>query len=202
MPIGLMLLVGHGMMMTMDGYWGNWKETWKAEEHAEEPSSRDDGDDAGLREAQHVQNVAEGLAAEAQRSWSEAQRATQALKKDRGFGQHRPQGSGCFICGNPGHGYRKCPDRTHPYYMKGKGKGKGKSLGSYMTEYDPYTTYLMNKGKGKSKGKSSGKHAMWLDAQVAWKGRESRRANCPLVLPSMHTPLNLSMAWRCSPCFR
>ena len=60
---------------------------------------------------------------QAQRSWAEAQRATAALRRDRGFGQ---QGScsdiKCYIC-NGNHFARNCPDRMHPS-VKAKGKGK------------------------------------------------------------------------------
>ena len=43
-----------------------------------------------LKDAQQAERVAESLALEAQRAWSEAQGATQALRRDRGFGQSPP----------------------------------------------------------------------------------------------------------------
>ena len=68
-----------------DPYW-DWSESYVAEQ-PEEPSSAD-AEDPAIKEAQQAERVAESLALEAQRTWSEAQRATAALRKDRGFGQH------------------------------------------------------------------------------------------------------------------
>ena len=107
-----------------DPYW-DWSESYVAEQ-PEEPSSAD-AEDPAIKEAQQAERVAESLALEAQRTWSEAQRATAALRKDRGFGQHPSlpgqKGKGCWICNGP-HMAKDCPDRRHPSMMKGKFKGK------------------------------------------------------------------------------
>ena len=121
-------------------------------------------DDEAVKEAQKAEKIAEGLAMEAQRTWTEAQRATQALKKDRGFGHVIGAGKGatttCWNCGGR-HYARDCPDRRHPGMTKGRPKGW---KGNYMTEYD---TALL-KGKGKSK---KGKNHHWMEAQAFQKGR-------------------------------
>ena len=65
-----------------DGYYTNLPEEQAEDEPAITPE-----EEAALKEAQQAERVAESLAAEAQRTWSEAQKATQALRRDRGFGQ-------------------------------------------------------------------------------------------------------------------
>ena len=98
-----------------------------------------------LQEAHQAEQVAESLALEANRTWAEAQRATQALRRDRGFGAVVSKGSGkCFNCGG-NHFARNCPDRRHPNFGKGKGK-------AYAAEMDEMWNYYVGKGKGKSKG--------------------------------------------------
>ena len=134
-------------------------------------------DDPALKEAQQAERVAESLAAEAQRSWSEAQRATAALRKDRGFGHvvgagGKPQSSkgspgkgfrGCFNCGGP-HPARLCPDSRHPSMFKGSSKGKN----NFFNEYDmtPEEIYYM-----KGKGKRPGRQAMLMQRGKQGKGR-------------------------------
>ena len=149
---------GHDAMYHDDSWddgWGyyDWDEAYYTE--PQEPSQPDHlsvEDDVAIKEAQQAEKVAESLLADAQRTWSEAQRATQALRKDRGFGQHVgpqshqvPRGP-CFICWGP-HQARDCPDRSHPasHHSKGYGKRKGKS--NYMAEFEEYTNYLISKGK-------------------------------------------------------
>ena len=111
-----------------------------------------------LREAQQAEKVAESLAMEAQRTWSDAQKVTQALRRDRGFGSpsnSTGHGLRCYNCGGQ-HLARECPDRRHAgmddeyqYYIgKGKGKNKGKR-GMWMEGQ-----FMSNKGKGKFKTKS------------------------------------------------
>ena len=137
---------------------------------ADQPSAEDD---VAIKEAQQAEKVAESLLADAQRTWTEAQRATQALRRDRGFGQHvgpqshqAPRGP-CFICHGPHHA-RECPDRSHPGYHNSKGYGKRKGKGNYMAEYEEYTNFFTSNGKEKGK---KGKNAHWLDAQLWSKGK-------------------------------
>ena len=123
----------------------------------------DPEDEEKLREAQQAEKVAESLALEAQRTWADAQRATQALRKDRGFGAGGGASHGkCFNCGGD-HFVRDCPDRRHP----GKSGGKFRN---YMMDSDDHEAYYVGKGKGKSKGKRKGKYGSWMEAQALWKG--------------------------------
>ena len=159
--------------------WSSWQDwDWSEAQMAEQPvESVVDEDDPSIKEAQQAERVAESLALEAQRTWSDAQKATAALRRDRGFGQHAPSNGGgkgrgpCFICWGP-HLSRECPDRQHPSRWKGKGKGKQ----NYMAEYDEsqnpqyYEDYYVNKGKGKK-----GKSAHWMDAQFWSKGKSQNR---------------------------
>ena len=59
-------------------------------------------EDPALKEAQQAEQVAEALALEAQRTWNQAPKATQALRKDRGFGaitgRLLPNDGRCFSC--------------------------------------------------------------------------------------------------------
>ncbi|CAE7252767.1 unnamed protein product [Symbiodinium sp. CCMP2592] len=118
-----------------------------------------------LKEAQQAERIAEGLAAEANRTWSEAQRATQALRKDRGFGAMVAQPGACFLCGGP-HFARDCPRRHQAAFAKGSKGGfrssKGKAKG-YMNEMED--DYHMNYFKGKGKGKS--KKGFFMDPAMA-----------------------------------
>ena len=121
-------------------------------------------DDEKLREAQQAEQVAEQLAVEAKRSWSEAQKATQALRRDRGFGAHASlsPGTRCFICNGP-HMARDCPDRGSSSW-KGRPKGFGKK-GYYQHLEDYYI------GKGKQKGSSTGKgkKGYWMESHAMGK---------------------------------
>jgi len=121
-----------------DWSWDNYGEHYEnvaEEELHHAAASADDG--PAVKEALQPERVAEQLA-EAHRSWSEAQRATQALRKDRGFGHVDVGGKSgskgpCWICWGP-HLSRDCPDRRHPSLSKGYSKGKGKS--HYMADYE------------------------------------------------------------------
>ena len=117
-------------------------------------------DDEKLREAQQAEQMAESLAIEAQRTWTEAQRATQALKRDRGFGATGASMAKCYICGGP-HFMKECPRNRGGLHG---GKAKGKSKYGYMTDMDAY--YL--KGKAKGKGKPKGKKGMYMNADAVW----------------------------------
>ena len=75
------------------------------------------------------------------------------MRKDRGFGHAAPakdgKGQGCFMCGNPGHMARDCPDRFGP---RGKGKGKGKLHALEM--------FAFQGGKKGAKGKPPSNHML------------------------------------------
>eukprot|EP00435_Cladocopium_sp_Y103_P031540 s2774_g8.t1 len=159
-------------------HWSSWNAalTW-----GEDPWSydswwwNDDGEDeADAQAAQEDPNASDASAAEAQkmeqlladgRSWSQAQCATAARKKDRGFGR-----AACFICGSTQHLAKDCPDRLAPQGVS-KSKGKGKK-GFYYVEDDWNDwIYAMQEGKGKSKSESyKGK---FMDP---WKGKGKGKA--------------------------
>ncbi|CAE7233719.1 unnamed protein product [Symbiodinium pilosum] len=153
-----------------DDWWGEaWDYSEPTPATVAAASTEEAADDPQLREAQQAEKIAESLALDAQRTWTEARRATQALRKDRGFGAVASTTTGnglrCFICGGP-HLARDCPDRRHPSNWKGKGKHKG-----MMLDYDYYENYYTSKGlrgfpKGKSKGK--GKKGSYMEAQAQW----------------------------------
>ncbi|CAE7692299.1 unnamed protein product [Symbiodinium sp. CCMP2592] len=86
-------------------------------------------DDEKYKEAKQAEKVAESLALEAQRTWADAQKATQALRRDRGFGASGAKGhfspGKCYACGG-NHFIRDCP-------TKGKGKQR-----SYMADAEDY----------------------------------------------------------------
>ena len=187
---------GHDAMYHDDSWddgWGHydWDEAYYTEPHetsqADQPGAEDD---VAIKEAQQAEKVAESLLADAQRTWTEAQRATQALRRDRGFGQHVgpqshqvPRGP-CFICHGPHHA-RECPDRSHPGYHNSKGYGKRKGKGNYMAEYEEYTNFFTSKGKGKGK---KGKNAHWLDAQLWSKGKSKgkNKSSSAALRPSVN----------------
>ena len=137
-----------------------WDGQWdSAETQSIHAMDNPDDEDPRLREAQQAEQVAESLAAEAQRTWTEAQKATAALRKDRGFGAVLQKGgsSKCFVCGGP-HFARECPRRM--------AKGKGKSMYGYY-----YEDFAFNKGKSKGKGKPRPKgwnRAAVMEAQAQW----------------------------------
>ena len=161
---------GHG-----DGDWG-WTEDdpsyWDYAASHEQPACEElPVDDEAVKEAQKAEKIAESLAMEAQRTWSEAQRATQALRRDRGFGHvlppGRPNDGKCFLC-NGNHLARGCPDARHPGPRGSWGKGsKGGGKWHHWADYDE--AYVM-KGKGKGKRKSQ----MWMEAQAFQKGKPGK----------------------------
>ena len=110
--------------------------------------------------------VAESLAAGATRTWSEAQCATQALRRDRGFGLPSNASSGkCFICGGNRFA-RECPDRAHQGGKVGKSYHR-----NYMTDMDENHAYYYGKGKSQGKYKGKSKKGMALEAQAWMKGK-------------------------------
>ncbi len=151
-----------------DDWWYPNSDEYPEETYSAATAQEPDDPEAKTRfqEAQKAEQIAESLAAEANRTWAEAQRATQALRKDRGFGavmQGKGAGGGrCFTCGGQ-HFARDCPDRRGP-----RPKGYGKHS-SYAADY--YDDLYFNKGKSKSKGKGKGKRSMWMEAQAWMKGK-------------------------------
>ena len=164
-----------------------WREDdWHHEgQHAMTPEPEDPEAMAKLQEAQSAERIAESLAAEATRTWTEAQRATQALRRDRGFGSpsNNPAAGKCFLCGG-NHFARDCPDRRHP---GGKGRGKG-YLRNFAADMDDAYAYYFNKGKGK--GKSKSKKGMVLEAQAWMKGKKGRMKGSGKDATSGHRSVN------------
>ena len=121
-----------------EGFYGEWPEDPIPDDANLSQNVAEE--DPAIKEAQQAERVAESLAAEAARTWSQAQQATAALRRDRGFGQVLGAGAGagksqqgCYICGG-NHFARECPDRNHPRFNKGF---KGTTNGNYMVDYDP-----------------------------------------------------------------
>ena len=179
--------------------WANSSEWWEDEwgwydgeaiyEEAEPQPAEAEGDPPG---------EAGGDLQAADRSWSQAQRSTQLMKKDRGFGgavamsKGGSKGETCHICGSPQHFARECPDRQSPYargkgfgknhymmdeetmYAIYKGKGKHRPSGTKGANYMADELYYLKgkaSGKGKSKSKSKGKNKGTVNAYVSdWQG--------------------------------
>ena len=158
---------------TSQGPSDDWDDpTWWSDHYEAQTQEQEDSngaaEDPEFLDAQKAEQEAEALAMQAQRTWSEAQKATQALRRDRGFGhvQTSKGNSGCFICGGP-HGYRDCPDKNHPSNFRGKGKPHY----GFMVDYDSHELYYMKgKSKGGVKGKK-GKNLHVMDAYALWKGK-------------------------------
>ena len=128
-------------------------------------------EDPDLQEAMEAEKAAEALALDARRTWTQAQQAIAALRRDRGFGQHAGsskggKGSGgCFICSGP-HLARDCPDRQHPQYRKGGGKQLTPA------ELDAYL--FKGKGRGVRKGKDN-MMSSWDDPYMAWEAMYNQK---------------------------
>ena len=157
-----------------DGWWndGQWHDEWHEHKWTNDPAPAKDAqaalspeDEERLQDALQAEQVAEQLAAEAKRTWQEAQKTTRQLKRDRGFSHVNCVNNGrCSNCGG-NHLVRDCPDRRHGTYPKGKFSGKGKGL-YYVTESND--AFLQSKGKGK-KGKS--KFSNMSEAELFWNGK-------------------------------
>ncbi|CAE7500506.1 unnamed protein product [Symbiodinium microadriaticum] len=148
-----------------------WSGSWEPDALPAVTDATDD-DDPKLKEAQKAEAIAESLAVEAQRTWTEAQRAIQALRKDRGFGGPTK----CFNCGG-NHMVRDCPQRRSTGFFKGKsfgGKG-GYSMEADAYYHEPWDLNYNHKGKGKSKGKKG--HAAEMQLQAMWKGKNKGKSN-------------------------
>ena len=138
-----------------------WNSEWPSYEAQALPETEDPATKEKLQEAQQAEQVAESLAAEATRTWAEAQRATQALRRDRGFGavMHKGKGTGkCFNCGGS-HLVRECPHQRPPSFGQGKNR-------AFAIEAEDYWAYYSGKGKGKLRPK--GKKGPWMHAHAAW----------------------------------
>ena len=147
---------------------------WPAEE---ELSEQVPIEDEKLKEAYQAEKVAEQLAMEAKRTWAEAQRTTQQMKRDRGFGQLAASSTSikCFNCGG-NHYARDCPDRRHPSYPGGKSAGKGK----FAHRVDYGNALFQSKGKGK-KGKTKSKQANWTEwPEALWLSSKSKGKGKPM----------------------
>jgi ribonuclease HI len=151
-----------------DAQWHEeWYDDWPwEEEHAssEPPTLAPvEEEDDQLKEAHQAEQAAEQLAMEAKCTCVEAQRTTQQMRKDRGFGQHGPPSTRCFNCGG-NHFARDCPDKRVPPYS-GKG-GKNNHMMSYDDHQLYYTTPAKGKGKKGMKGKF--KSAAVADQYALW----------------------------------
>lgn len=163
-----------------DSEW--FQDAWAATTDPPADAPELNGDlDPALAEALEAEKAAESLALEARRTWSQAQQATNQLRRDRGFGKGGASSSSsvkCYNCSGP-HLARDCPDRQHPSFRKGYGKSlspaeldsylagkskgkssKGKSKDGMFSNWDDGSwsswlpdLYAMFKGKGKNKGK-------------------------------------------------
>ena len=135
----------------VDGYGAEdewWPDDWSGMEQQQAEAELEDNAEVSekLKEAQKAEQVAESLAMEANRTWSEAHRAAQALRRDRGFGAvTATKGSGkCFNYGG-NHFVRDCPSaRFNGGYKGSKGKAS-----AYVS--DVFGDYYIGKGKGKGK---------------------------------------------------
>ena len=124
------------------------------------------------------------------RSWSQAHRATQAIRKDRGFGRQA-----CWICGSTQHLSRECPDKNAPWVQwKGKGKGK-KNVHWAEEEWTPdvmaaFSNFLRSKGKGKGKevNFTKGNHH-----QQQWKGKGKGKPPVNAYTLNSHNAYGLEM---------
>ena len=137
----------------------DWSDSWAnmAWENSDwHPVDDDQGEDDGAGASDQPPSEGSQDAMAADRSWSQAQRTSQQIRKDRGFGQSsNPSSTGCFVCGG-NHRARDCPDKNAP---SNKGKGYGKHMHYTMDEpYDNFAFY-----KGKLKGKPGAKMAYMFE---------------------------------------
>ena len=145
-------------------------ETWPEEPPVPDVAAAVE-DDEQFKEVQRAEQEAEQLLAEAKRTWAEAQRATQLMRRDRGFGKASSATSGasgqCWTCGGS-HYQRDCPDLRHPPF---RGKGKG---ANYMSEYDiaqMVVNYMKGKGKSRKGVRPQSKGAHVMDSFWSSKGK-------------------------------
>ena len=166
-----------------------WEEDWPEPQEPESINVAEDDDQ--LQKAQQAEQAAEQLALEAKRTWAQAQKTTQQLRKDRGFHQANAMVK-CFNCGGS-HFARDCPDRRYPSFPGSKGSAKSKS--SYNVEQ--LHGMFQSKGKGK-KGfsKSKSKFGHLVDQHDAF-WTASRGTGTARVSPQgrLYVLLSMSMPW-------
>ena len=164
-----------------DGSWDDWQDAQHG--HVEVPMD-EQPEDPAIQESLQAEKEAESLALQAHRTWSEAQRATAALRRDRGFGKNggkNPADDKCDNCGGD-HYARDCPDRYHP---SAKSKGKGKF--GYAADWD-YGYENINYAKGKPKGRGNkGKSMHPAELQALWKGKGKSRPMAPRASVNAYT---------------
>ena len=183
-----------------DGWWeAQWHDEYQGDEWSwdddahgpHEPPSLAPGEeeDEQLKEAQQAEQAAEQLALEAKRTWAEAQRTTQQMRKDRGFGQINAVAVKCFNCGGS-HFARDCPDKRVFPYKGGKGKN------NHMMDYDENQLYYMNGSKGKEKKGSKGKYksSNMMDYQAMWASKSKGKGKM-VGGKSVRTPVNAYTAY-------
>ena len=149
-----------------------WTEDWPEETAEATLAPVEEEPDDQVIEAQQAEQQAEQLALEARRTWLDAQRTTQQVRRDRGFGKPSTKPGACFNCGG-NHFQRDCPDlRVAPYKGKGSGKGKFSNYVEYPENYQVNYVQSKGKGKGKSAGKFPSKQAhMVHDMNWAYRGK-------------------------------
>ena len=136
----------HFNMAENDGWsWDDsswWDDQWAAQVRWDDGGWDAQPEEDHGEEHEQAETAADGEALASERSWSQAQRTTQLIKKDRGFGsQTASSRTGCFICGGK-HLAQECSDRNVP--QRG---GKGGKRVSFFLEEPYYQDYVMHKGK-------------------------------------------------------
>ena len=153
-------------------WWNDEDPTWSYYDSEAAYGDTDPGGEGGAEE----QGGGEGELQSADRSWSQAQRSTQMMKKDRGFGGVASQsgkGNGktetCHICGSPQHFARDCPDRQSPF-------GRSKGFGKNQYYVDDEAAFAFFKGKGKSRPFGGKGNHYLLDELYYMKGKSSGKS--------------------------
>ena len=163
------------------GWWDDEAQQLQAQSSEQESPAPTPDDDA-LREAQQAERMAENLAMEATRTWTEAQRATQQLRKDRGFGAPASHGGSssarCFNCGG-NHFSHDCPDRRHPSF--GVARASSKAIGLKRMTTVPTTS-----ARARASPRPKARRATGLKDRQP--GRASRRERLSLLLRTATAP--------------
>ena len=165
----------------------SWDDGYEAEEpYAGLHDDGAGGQDRSTEEIEGEQRLEEAyaLATEANKTLAEARQAVARVRAARGYfdptgtkghpghlgggkGKRKgsPPGKGkgsggfgpCFICGQPGHGYAKCPDRW-------SGKGGKKAASSSPSSRSSF----IGKGKGKNASKGKKGKVFFTDYEAEW----------------------------------